>query len=200
MKKDRIEFIKTTVIGGVFFLIPLTLIVVLADKLVSFMRDAADRLAGSLPVETAIGTVLLIVLALLLIVGVCFLGGLIAQGPFFKKIRNSLDAALSAISPSFSFIQAFGNNLQNSEQYAEGFIPVLVQFDDYSQIAFEIEREPGGKVALYLPGAPSPWSGTVAYVDPQRVRPLSMTIREALTNIRMLGSGSVAYARRAKAE
>ena len=74
----------------------------------------------------------------------------------------------------------------------------MVQFDDYSQIAFEIERAPGGKVALYLPGAPSPWSGTVAYVDPDRVRPLSMTIREALTNIRMLGSGSVAYTQRTK--
>ncbi|MGB0963684.1 MAG: hypothetical protein ACPGVY_13400, partial [Mycobacterium sp.] len=97
----------------------------------------------------------------------------------------------------FSFVKSFGDNLQSSEECAENFIPVVVQFDEYSQIAFEIEREAdGGKVALYLPGAPSPWSGTVAYVAPERVERLSMSLREALTNIRMLGSGSLAYAKR----
>jgi len=197
MRKNGMYFLKTTLVGGFFFLIPLTVVVLLGDKLIQLASGVTNQLARALSLETAIGTVLLILFALLVIVGICFLAGLIAQGPFFEKIRDSLDAALSAIIPSFSFIKAFGDNLQRSEQYAESFIPVLVQFDDNSQIAFEIEREPGdGKVALYLPGAPSPWSGTVVYVTPERVQRLSMSVREALNTIRMLGSGSVAYSKR----
>ncbi len=197
MTNSKRNFIKSTIIGGIFFLIPLTAVVLIADKLVELMRGVADRLPHLLPLKTPIGTVLLILIALLVILGICFLAGVLAQGSYFKKVRDSLDAALSALIPSFSFIKAFGDNIQSSEQYAEGFIPVLVQFDDYSQIAFEIERDPdGGKIALYLPGAPSPWSGTVAYVAPERVRRLSMSLKEALTNIRTLGSGSLAYSKR----
>jgi len=197
MTNSKRNFIKSTIIGGIFFLIPLTAVVLIADKLVELMRGVADRLPHLISLKTPIGTVLLILIALLVILGVCFLAGVIAQGPYFKKFRDSMDATLSALIPSFSFIKAFGDNIQASEQYAEGFIPVRVDFDDYSQIAFEIERDPdGGKVALYLPGAPSPWSGTVAYVAPERVQRLSMSLREALTNIRRLGSGSLAYSKR----
>ncbi len=201
MKKGKRDFIKSTLIGGIFFLIPLTAVVLIADKLVDLMRGVASQMPNLLSVDTPLGTLLLILLALLVILAICFLAGVIAQGPHFKRVHDSLDAALSALIPSFSFIRAFGDNVQSSEQYAEGFIPVLVQFDDYSQIAFEIERDPdGGKVALYLPGAPSPWSGTVAYVAPERVRHLSMSLREALTNIRMLGKGSLAYSKRTSSD
>ncbi len=201
MKRNGTDFFNTALVGAIVFLIPLTVVVVLADKLIQLLSGVTTRLAEALSLDTAIGAVLVILFAVLVIVGICFLGGLIAQGPFFNKIRNGSAAALSAIIPSFSFIKSFGDNLQSSEDYAENFIPVVVQFDEYSQIAFEIEREPdGGKVALYLPGAPSPWSGGVVYVTSDRVRRLSMSVREALTNIRMLGGGSVAYSTRERSD
>ena len=37
--------------------------------------------------------------------------------------------------------------------------PVLITLDDYEQMAFEVERTAGGKVVVYLPGAPNSWSG-----------------------------------------
>jgi hypothetical protein len=45
---------------------------------------------------------------------------------------------------------------RDTEELAGSFVPVVVQFDDYVQIAFETQREPDGKVAVYLPGAPNP--------------------------------------------
>ncbi|MGB0970774.1 MAG: hypothetical protein ACPGVG_07410 [Mycobacterium sp.] len=201
MKRKGTDFFNTAMVGAVVFLIPLTVVVLLADKLIEFASGFTDRLTQALSLDTAIGTVLVILIVLLVIVGICFFGGLIAQGPFFQKIRNGSAAALSVIIPGFSFVKSFGDNLQSSEECAENFIPVVVQFDEYSQIAFEIEREAdGGKVALYLPGAPSPWSGGVVYVTSDRVRRLSMSVREALTNIRMLGGGSVAYSKRERSD
>lgn len=201
MKRNGTDFLNTALVGAIVFLIPLTVVVLLADKLIEWASGFTHRLAAALSLDNAFGMVLLILLALLVIVGVCFIGGLIAQGPLFKKIRNGSTTALAAIIPGFSFVKSFGDSLQSSEEYAENFIPVMVEFDEYSQIAFEIEREPGiGKVALYLPGAPSPWSGAVVYVTSDRVRRLPMSVREALINIRMLGGGSVAYAKRTRPE
>ena len=39
---------------------------------------------------------------------------------------------------------------------AKNMQPVLVRFDDNSQLGFEIERLDNGQVVIYLPGAPDP--------------------------------------------
>jgi hypothetical protein len=46
-----------------------------------------------------------------------------------------------------------------SPEDIEGMSVAAVRFDDLWQIGFEIERFEGGKVALFLPGSPDPWSG-----------------------------------------
>ncbi len=39
--QDKVDFIKATVIGGVFFLIPLAVVVLLVGKLVEVMKGVA---------------------------------------------------------------------------------------------------------------------------------------------------------------
>jgi len=93
--------------------------------------------------------------------------------------------------PGYSFVKGFADNMRQSDELSESFIPIIVQFDDYSQLAFEIEHLEGGKVVVYLPGAPNPWSGTVVYVTPDRVRRLPMNVGDVVRNIRKLGKGSM---------
>ena len=194
--QDKVGFIKATVIGGVFFLIPLAVVVVVVGKLVHVMKGVAGSLAPLLSVETPIGALVLNLLAVLVILGFCFLAGLAAQKAHAKKIVAKLETTLLAALPGYAFVKAFGDNMRRSDEISESFVPVSVQFDDYSQLAFEIEREPNGKVALYLPSAPNPWSGTVVYVTDDRVTRLSMSLNDALKNIRMLGKGSFAIKER----
>lgn len=93
--------------------------------------------------------------------------------------------------PGYAFIKGFAESLRQAEELAGSFVPVLVRFDDYAQIAFETHRDSTGKVSVYLPGAPNPWSGTVVHVSQERVEPLAMTLTEALRNIRTLGKGAI---------
>ncbi len=188
--QDKVEFMKATVIGGIFFLIPLAVVVVVVGKLVLVMRSFAESLAPFLPVDSHIGTVVLNLLAVLVILGFCFLAGLAAQRSYAKTIVAKLETTLLAALPGYAFVKGFGDNLRRSDEISESFLPVSVDFDDYTQLAFEIERQPQGKVALYLPSAPNPWSGTVVYVTNERVTRLPMSLNEALKNIRMLGKGS----------
>jgi uncharacterized membrane protein len=198
--QDKVGFIKVTVIGGVFFLIPLAIVILLVGKLVGVMRGVASSLSPLLAMDTPIGTIVLNLLALLVILGFCFLAGLAAQGVTAKKIVGKLDATLLAALPGYAFVKGFADNMRRSDEMSESFLPVAVHFDDYSQLAFEIEREPNGKVALYLPSAPNPWSGTVVYVTDDRVNRLSMSLNEALKNIRMLGKGSSAIIERQRSK
>ena len=63
-----------------------------------------------------------------------------------------------------------------SPEDIEGMAAVAVRFDDAWQIAFQIERIEGGMVALFLPGAPDAWAGSICIVEEARVTPLDLPV------------------------
>ena len=189
--KNRLDFFKTTVVGGFVFLIPAVIVVVALGKLIGALKVLANALAPFFGIETRLGGLVLDLLAVTVTILLCFVAGLLARRASAKRMREKLDATLLNSFPGYAFIKGFAENLRQTEELAGSFLPVLVRFDDYVQIAFETHREPGGKVVVYLPGAPNPWSGSVVYVANERVKPLQMTLTEALRNIRKLGKGSL---------
>ncbi len=128
--------------------------------------------------------------AIAAVVLVCFLGGLVARRATAQRMRTKVDQLLLGSFPGYAFVKGLAENMQQSEEIASSFVPVLVKFGDFSQVAFETGRMPGGVVAIYLPGAPNPWSGNVVFVLTERVKKLPVSITEALKIIRALGRGS----------
>ena len=122
--QDKVDFIKSTMIGGVFFLIPLAVVVVVVGKLVEVMKGVARSLSPLIPVETSIGALVLNLLAVLVIVGFCFLAGLAAQRRQAKKIVAKLEETLLAALPGYAFVKGFSDNLRRSDEISESFIPV----------------------------------------------------------------------------
>ena len=196
--KNRLDFIKTTVVGGIVFLIPAVIVVIALGKLFGALKLMANALAPLFGIESLVGGFILDLLAIIVIILLCFAAGLIAKRATAKRLREKLDATLLNSFPGYAFVKGFAENLRQTEELAGSFLPVLVQFDDYAQIAFETRREPADKVAVYLPGAPNPWSGTIVYVSDERVMRLPMTLTEALRNIRTLGKGSMDIAGQAQ--
>jgi uncharacterized membrane protein len=67
---------------------------------------------------------------------------------------------------------------------------VVARFDDLWQIGFEIERIEGGKVAVFLPGSPDPWSGSVCIAEADRVTPVDLPVAAVAKMVRRLGRGA----------
>ena len=192
--RKRLGFIKTTVVGGFVFLIPAAIVVVVLGKVIGTLKILAQALSSFFGIESLVGGFVVELLAIAATALVCFVMGLLAKRASAKRLREKLDTTLLNSFPGYAFIKGFAENLRQAEELAGSFQPVLVRFDDYTQVAFETHRDSAGKVALYLPGAPNPWSGTVVYVSHERVEPLAMTLTEALRNIRTLGKGSIEVA------
>jgi uncharacterized membrane protein len=189
--KNQLDFIKSTVIRGFVFLVPAIIVVVALGKLIVVLKAMAKGLAPFFGIETLVGGLMLDILTFALIILLCFFAGLLAKRAMAKRVREKLDAYLLRSFPGYAFIKGIVENMRQTEEIVDTFVPVLVHFDDNVQIAFETERLPGDKVAVYLPGAPNPWSGSVVYVANERVKPLPMTLTEAVRNIRSLGKGPV---------
>jgi uncharacterized membrane protein len=171
---NRLGFIKTTVVGGFVFLIPAVIVVIALGKVIGTLKVIAKTVSPFFGIESLVGGFFLDLIAFAAIVLLCFIAGFIAKHAFAKRIREKLDTVLLNSFPGYAIIKGFAENLRQTEQLAGNFLPVLVRFDDYVQIALETHRDSAGKVAVYLPGAPNPWSGTIVYVSQERVEPLAM--------------------------
>jgi uncharacterized membrane protein len=185
------NFLKTTVIGGLVFMVPVVILVFILGKAFGIMRAVAAPLKVYVPTGSIGGIAVANLLVILAIVLVCFIAGLIARSAMAKRMYRSLDSTLLAI-PGYAFIKGFTDSMSSTEEAAKTLLPVLVQFDDNAQIAFEVERT-GDNVVVYLPGAPNPWSGSVAYFNVERVKRLEMSMSQAVKNIQKIGRGSVGY-------
>ena len=197
--KGLMQFIKTTIIGGLVFLVPIIIIAVILGKAFELMMLVAKPLDAWIPVGSVGGVALVNVLAVLAIALCCFIAGVVARSALAKKIYHSIESALLTGIPGYAAVKGITDSITHGEKAAEGFQPVLVTFDDNAQIGFEIERTSEGIVVVYLPGAPNPWSGSVVYFSENRVDRLDMTVAEAVRYIRQLGRGAARYGDRVRA-
>ncbi len=186
------QFIKTTILGGAIFLVPVVIVIVVLSKAHGIMMLVAEPMSDLIPVDAVGGIALANILALFAVVLACFLFGLMAKSAPARKIYGALDSKLGSI-PGYAFVKGFADSMSRSEEHAKSFIPVIARFDDNAQISFEIARTPAGTVVVYLPGAPNPWSGTVVFLEANRVEKLDMSVADAIKSIQALGRGSARY-------
>jgi uncharacterized membrane protein len=183
------QFLKTTVIGGIVFLVPVVIFVFIIGKALVFTRKITAPFAGILPFGPVGDAVVVNLLGLALIVLVCFLGGLVAKSAAVARLVDSLENNFLSKIPIYALIKSTVSGTVQSEE-AEGMKSVLVRLDDSWQLGFEIERLSDGKVTVFLPGAPDPWSGSVCFVSEDRITKLDANLLSITKVLKGFGKGS----------
>ncbi len=183
------QFVKTTVIGGIVFLIPIVIFIAVIGKALEIAGAIATPLAAVLPVDSIGDLAVVHVLAVLIVVLICFLAGLTARTVIARKLVGTLEAKVLSKLPAYALLKTKTQSMLSPED-VEGMTPVVARFDDSWQIAFEIERIQDDKVAIFLPGAPDPWSGSVCVMTEDRITPLDLTIPLVAKIAKRLGKGA----------
>jgi uncharacterized membrane protein len=182
-------FVKTTVIGGLFFLVPLIVVLAILAKAYDLMKLVAHPLAHYLPVDSVARIALANLLTIVLIVLLCFLAGLLARAPFVRRAGSRFEQGVLQTIPIYAVVKSMIASMLPLQK-EQGLQPVLVEFDDCSQLGLEVERQTPGKVAVYLPGSPNPWSGSLLMTTPERVTVLPTTMLATLRTLQQLGKGA----------
>lgn len=187
--KENVNFLKTTLIGGLIFLIPLVVIVSVLGKALKIMVVFAKPLEKLVPFESIAGIAVINILAFLIIILLCFLAGLFSRSSTGKSVFNLIDSKLLELLPGYAFVKGFAGTIKEDDE-ENVLIPVFVRLDDQNQMGFEVERLGSGLVAVYLPGSPDTMSGSVAYMTEDRVERLNIDFATASKILRTLGRGS----------
>ena len=166
------RFVTNTIIGGIFFLIPVVVAAAILGKAFKMMRSISVPLSGALGADSVKDVLFVNTLTIFCLVALCFLAGLFSKNIWGKKVFNFLDVLFQKYIPGYTVFKNMTTEFDVNKS-ASSLKPVLIRLDDQSQIAFEVERTANEQVVVFLPGSPDPRSGTVALVDSDRVIPLN---------------------------
>jgi len=184
------KIIRTTLLGGVLFLLPLVFVVVVVGKAYQIIKVVATPLGKIFTTDSIAGIALVDVMTVIIMLLCCLIAGLFARSPLGRNLHSKLDAILLNVFPGYAWLKGVIGNIQDTD--AEKVLkPVLVRFDDFYQLAFESDRFKEGLVAIYMPDAPDPRSGTVGYVTADRIQPIDAGFLDVVKSCKHIGRGSL---------
>lgn len=182
------QFLKTTIVGGVIFLVPIVFLLFILDEAIEIMLVVAEPLADYVPVESVAGVTTANIIAVLTILLVCFFAGLAARTRPVQLVADKLEHAVLSKVPGYAMIKSMAGNLDARQQ--ADMKPVLVDLGQRARVGLEVERVDENRVAVYFPDAPNAWSGTVEIVASDQVQRLNVSFTDVLTHVELLGKHS----------
>jgi uncharacterized membrane protein len=181
----------TTLIGGVVFLLPLVVVLAVLGQGLALMASVAQPVAAMFPNRQVGGVALASLVALLLLLLLCYGAGVLARAALGRTLSASFEDRLQTLYPRYTIIKGMTQAL-GVDGVKSSLKTVLVSFDDHQILAVEVERLADGRVVVFLPGAPDPWSGSVVLVSQERVAGVPVEIGDLHRSLKSIGRGSAA--------
>jgi len=183
------EFLKATLVGGLMFLVPVVLVLVVLRHAMQFAGKAAGPIAAMLPISESFGVPVVTLVAAAILLAIALLAGLVARTPAGRRITGWFEESILGGMPQYRMVKSMAEGLTQIES-GEGMQPVLMRTDECWQLAYRLEDLPEGWVAVFVPSAPTPMSGNVIYVSNDRIQRLDMGMAAAMKLVKRLGIGS----------
>ncbi len=189
--KPIIQFVRTTLLGGVFFLLPIAVLAIILGKAFSLAEKLAKPLANHIPADWNLGLPKAILLAVALMVLICFLAGLFGRTKLAQELAKGLEWSVLSKVPAYEYFRQVSASTLGFSQLGQHAV-ILVRLDVAWQIGIQVEGEKNGFVTVYVPSTPDPRTGAVYFLGPDRIRPTSVPIVQAMNCLKRFGAGSSA--------
>ena len=182
------KFLKTTVIGGLVFLVPLVVLGLVIGEAIGVMLVIAEPMASFLPADSIGGVATANLIAVAIIALVCFAAGILARAEIARKLTSRAEAAVLNRIPGYVFLKGLTDTLSPHEN--ADLKPALVSIGNVARIGLEVERVGEDRVAIYFPGSPNAWSGIVQIISVDHVKPIDVPLTRILDYAEQLGRGA----------
>src|SRR5262245_2206810 len=186
MMKALVEFLKTTLIGGLLIVVPVYLTVLLLTKALKGMIALLGPIVALLPERVHHFGQLL---AIALVVLVCFVLGLIARTVLGRRVIETFERRVLERVPGFAMLRSVARRVSGNAEDAQ-FQPVLVEIEEALTPAFIVEEIDADRFVVLVPSVPTPAAGSLYILPRQRVHWVDAPVTEAIAVITRWGSGT----------
>ncbi len=187
--KRIISFIKTTIIGGLFFIIPIFLVILLLVKIVVTFRKIVAPVADKINVSFFGEEMASRFIAIILLVILCFIAGIFAKAKNANRLKDWVEDHILSNIPGYTLIKGMTEAAAGLDsKYSKDV--VLVNIEEVWQIGFLMERIDDQLNVVFIPSAPNPTAGDVVLVKWDRLKMLDIDEISVIKLYRKLGNDS----------
>lgn len=177
-------FLRQTLLGGLFVVLPGTVILALLARAVASIRAAMEPFAAALPFE-ALFPGIWAVLALVLL---SFLAGLILQLRLVRGFTAEVGRRLGERFPFLAFVRRFEESLLGKTADLP-IKPALAEIEEALVPAFVVEELADGRFVVFVPAVPNPMQGAIYILTRERVHLIDASVRQVARCISHWGVG-----------
>jgi uncharacterized membrane protein len=179
------KFVLNTFVAGFLVVAPIYLAALLLLKalksLIGLVQPIAKVLPEWLPAEQ--------ILALLLILILCFLTGVGIRTRIGHAIWEQIEKSLFQRIPGYALLRSLAQRMAG-ESEETAWKPALAEIEEALVPAFIIEELDDGRLTVFVPSVPTPFAGAIYVLSPDRVHPLNVPFTQAVKAVSRWGLGS----------
>jgi|SRR3954447_15761628 uncharacterized membrane protein len=184
----KLNAVRTTLAGGILFLLPLILILFLLSKALKVAERLSQPVVNAIGISSlggvAIGTVVAVAGMILISLG----AGLLARTRLGQAAYSLLENSILGMIPQWRIARGLVAALDTGRQ--SDVEVVLVPTDAGWCLGFVLEKPSGDWWTVFIPGAPQWTSGQLSYAHCDQVHPTGLSSAQAILLLRRCGAGS----------
>ncbi len=185
--KSILSFFRDTLTGGILFLLPVVLILVMIGKAFDMLEKISTPIASKLPNSIfGLDGSKLVAIALLIIL--CFLSGLMFRTKRVKGWISILEDKVLVYVPGYALIKAMTADAVG-DSTGKSMIPVAVKDEEIWNLGFLVE-ETELMCTVFIPDAPRPDAGEIRLVPKESVKKLDVTLKAFNICLKNYGKGA----------
>lgn len=177
--KNIAEFIKTSLVGGLFVVLPLLLFYLLLAELLELVVALATPIADLFPEGTFDQVSMPLLMGLALIVGASFVFGLALRSAALRRSGRWVEDTLLHRLPLYKAVKSLARGLVGDQEETAFRSAVLHSADEEREIVYVIEEHEDGQLTVLVPWAPASFAGSVKIVGSSRIEMLDTSVGEA---------------------
>ena len=101
-----LKFKKTTMVGGILFLVPIIIFIAVIGKALELTKKLAAPLSVLIPLDSIGNIAMVNLLALCIVLLICFLAGLAAKSTLARKSVVNLESRVLSNIPVYGFLKS----------------------------------------------------------------------------------------------
>jgi uncharacterized membrane protein len=189
--KTLAQFVRTTILGGVFFLAPIVVLIVILAKAFDYAKTGVHAVVVHVPAVSDLSVGVATALSIAMVALVCLLAGLVANTLIAQRLVRALESSVLSKIPAYEYLKQESASALGVAEIG-GLPVVFVPMEGRWQLGVQTETPSNGLVSIFVPGAPNPHSGSVFFFSSESVRPAGIKLAAGLNCLRRCGAGASA--------
>ena len=188
--KNILNFIKTTIIGGLFVLLPVILLYLALSEAGEMLVVMASPIADLLFPGRFEDIKSPILIAIPLLIGISFILGLIMLSDSGRAFGNRIERIIFGRVPGYNAIKSLTKGFTDS-QHESSFKPALLKSaEGEKEFVYIVEELDDNNLTVMVPWSPTPFAGSIKIMPKDRVEPLAVSMGKLTEAISQWGIGT----------